>query len=155
MPGFCEGRRAAFSLRADAKVQFDFDLILCAYIDPAYSSSNGGPAFSLPARTDIYQSETLGTIGAANLRPYVLFGKRQQHDDVTDYSGLIVMDRELPVVYTYNLLTVKSASLTYSRKDSSVHATGHVVLQDGSNTRYGSSLDLTFDMGEPRVQLVE
>jgi hypothetical protein len=58
-------------------------------------------------------------------------------------------------VYTYNLLTIKANTLTYSKREYSVRGAGDVIWQDGRSTRRGSKIDVAFDNGEPHITLTD
>jgi hypothetical protein len=153
LPGFCKGRRAPFSLKAGAEVKFDFELLVCPIVDYVYVPSHDGLPATPPKLRDRYQDEQLPTIGPGGLRPLVLFGGREEKGDLTIYSNLTLQDWHFPVVYTYDLLTIKADSLTHSRSDDSITGTGNVVFQDGKGTRRGSSIRVVFDKGAPQVDL--
>jgi hypothetical protein len=155
LPGFCEGRRAPFSLKAGAEVELDFDLLVCAIIDYVHGPSNDGLLPTPPKPHDRYQDEQLPAIRPGGLRPLVSFGGHEEKGDLTIYSKLTLLDRHFPVVYTYDLLTIKADSLTHSRSDDSITGTGNVVFQDGKGTRRGSSIKVVFDKGVPQVDLTD
>jgi hypothetical protein len=153
-PGFCDGGRAAFALKAGTKVTFDFELLLCGSVDPIrlHPEDGNGTTSSSPDR---YQREELNPVSPNFLRPVIFFGDRQETGDGVRYSALTLLDRHFPVVYTYNLLTIKSDTLIYSKTDNSVRATGNVSFDDGINTKRGSKLDLTFRDGKPYFDLAK
>jgi hypothetical protein len=141
--GFCRLRRSAFSLKSGAHAKLDFGLSVC-------SSDWGG------RESGEYGEEELKAIGPAGLRPLVMYGERQEAPESITYTPLILrllQHTDLPVVYTYDLLTIKCDHLIYFPKDNSIEASGNVVWQDGSETRRGSKLSLSFRDGEPIVSL--
>jgi hypothetical protein len=153
-PGFCDGGRAAFALEAGTKVTFDFELLQCGSVDPIrlHPEDGNGTTSPPPHR---YQREELNPVSPNFLRPVIFFGDRQENGDGVRYSALMLLDRHFPVVYTYNLLTIKSDTLIYSKTDNSVRATGNVSCDDGTNTKRGSKLDLTFRDGKPYFDLAK
>ncbi len=152
-PGFCDARRAMFILNSGARVELDFQLLACAIVDNMYNVTDGSPLPPPPVLHDRYQFQLLDPIKPSGLRPLVSFGDRREGGDLVLYSQLNLLDRYFPVVYTYDLLTIRADSLAYSRKDSSITATGNVVCQDGKGTRRGSRIRVIFDKGEPQINL--
>lgn len=152
-PGFCDGRRGAFVLRTGIEVSFDFELLVCGSVDPITIQPNDVGAAAPPPPPDRYQYQELSAVGRDGLRPLVLFGNRDDHDDSVSYSSLTVLNRHFPVVYTYNLLTIKAETLMCSKKDNSVRGFGSVTWQEGKVTKHGPSIELTFPNGEPHVDL--
>jgi hypothetical protein len=143
--GFCRLRRSAFSLKSGAHAKLDFELSVC-------SSDWGG------RESGEYGEEELKAIGPAGLRPLVMYGERQELPASITYTPLILrllQHADLPVVYTYDLLTIRCDHLIYFPKDNSIEASGNVVWQDGSETRRGSKLSLSFRDGEPIVSLTK
>jgi hypothetical protein len=141
--GFCGSRRSAFSLKPGTHAKFDFGLTVC-------------PSDSFGRQAGEYGDEELTAIGPAGLRPLVMYGERQEGPESISYSSLIINefnDTRMPVVYSYDLLTIRCDHLIYFSKDNSIEASGNVVWQDGSETRRGSKLSLSFRDGEPIVSL--
>lgn len=146
--------RAPFSLLRGSSVRFDFELMRRFIIrDYTYNGPAEFPPPKLPADPGTYEEEELGPIAPDGLRSLVRYGERHEQGDEVRYSTLLHDAKQFPVVYTYDLLTIKANTLTYSKKDNSVHGAGDVVYQDGENTRHGSSIDLTFRDAEPHVDL--
>jgi hypothetical protein len=161
--GFCESRRGSFSLKSGARVIFDFELPFCATIDifpgPEHRAEDPYPA-GLPKvrQSGQYGEEELKAIGPAGLRPLIIYGDREENAASITYSPLVLHefnDIRMPVVYSYDLLTIRCDHLIYFPKDNSIEASGKVVWQDGSETRRGSKLSLSFRDGEPIVSLTK
>lgn len=146
--GFCDVQRAAFMLAPNTEVEFDFELLDC-------------PSETREIRIGEYREEELDAVMTDGLRPLVQYGAREKCSDLVCYSSLMhstpptYKDKKFPVVYTYNLLTLKATSLVYSPSDSSIQGTGDVVFQDGKTTRKGSKIRVVFRHGEPVVNLAE
>ncbi|MBZ5696275.1 MAG: carboxypeptidase-like regulatory domain-containing protein [Acidobacteriia bacterium] len=147
--GFCEGRRGSFSARAGAEIRLDFGLLRCGSDD--YRVGVGGTLINRLG----YDSEELATPTVDGLKPLVLFGERKESDGTVHYSSLVLLDRQYPVVYTYDLLTIKAPYLTYSPKDHSIDGNGGVVWQDGSSTQNGSRIKVTFRNDVPEINLTK
>jgi hypothetical protein len=87
-------------------------------------------------------------------------GGRKENGETVVYPGISLpvalgKDRQVaPVVYSYNLMTIRCDNLVYTPKDHSISGVGHVIWQDGTNTRHGSEIRVSFSKGEPNVQLV-
>jgi hypothetical protein len=157
--GFCRSRRSAFSLKPGAHAKFDFELTVCGTMDPFFPGQRAeDPYPELPKvrQPGQYGEEELKAIGPAGLRPLVMYGERQEGPESISYSSLIINefnDTRMPVVYSYDLLTIRCDHLIYLPKDNSIEASGNVVWQDRSETRRGSKLSLSFRDGEPIVSL--
>jgi len=151
----CTLPRASFVMLQNASPRFDFDLMRCFITDYTVSAPAEEPPPAPPKEPGHYQQEELNPIGPNELRPLVLYGEREQQNDQIHYSALTHDHKQLPVIYTYNLLTIKATALTCSESDNAVHGTGDVIWQDGTETRYGSSIDLTFRDGTPQVNLTD
>jgi len=152
-PGFCEARRG-FILLADQKtLTFDFQLLTCEQVTPATRSADDlrpeTPYVEVHPR---YHYDELRPVAANGLRPLISYGTRENTESSTTYSGVKIDSRLFPVVYTYDLLSVKADEMVYS-KDGSVHGAGHVVWQDQTNSENGTAIDITFPNGKPKVHL--
>jgi hypothetical protein len=151
---FSGGQRSAFILEGDQKVEIDFDVSNCG-TEYAVGAPPAGPQPG-PSSACGYYAEELKPIEGSGLQAYVLYGSRRVENDVIRYSRVPVPDswpyREVPVVFTYDLLTIKSDSLTYDIKDNSLVATGNVIYQDGKTTQHLPKMSLSFVSGEPKVQ---
>lgn len=155
--GFYDMRRAAFSVAAGTKVNFDFKLLTAVISDPV---TTGRTDVTEPPNAPIsdpynYQQELLEFPIDNNARPLVLFGSREQHEGEILFRGLARDGKQLPVVYTYDLLTVSSETLTYFSKDGSVRGSGDVAFEDGQHARHGSRIDISFHDGKPEVKLTQ
>ncbi len=122
---FSGGQRGSFILERDQKVEMDFDVSNCG-TEYAVGAPPAGPQPG-PSSACGYYGEELKPIEGSGLQAYVLYGSRRVENDVIRYSRVPVPDswpyREVPVVFTYNLLTIRADSLTYDTKDNSVVAT--------------------------------
>lgn len=154
--GFYEMERAAFNLSEGSEAEFDFELLVAVISDPAFLN-RGEPlqprnlTFHDPYN---YQEQRLSAL-VTHLRPVVLFGGREAQDDSITYTGLFRDGKHLPVIYTYDLLTVKSQTLTYFPKDGSIRATGAVIFKDGEHTQHGSKIEVSFLNGKAQVRVSE
>ena len=151
--GFYEMRRAPFTLQEGSKVQFDFQLLDVVFSDPVFVAPIR-PSQSVSHDPYNYQEERLNAVGQG-LRPLVLFGSHEQKTNSITYTGLVRHGRQLPAVYTYDLLTVKSRSLTYFPKDGSIQGIGNVVFEDGEHNQRCSKIEISFPDGKPKVRLSE
>src|SRR6185437_9317732 len=152
--GFYEMRRGAFTLREGDEGNFDFELLVAVISDPVFVD----PADPLrpqraPRDPYNYQEQRLDVIAPNGLQPIVLFGGREERAGSVTYTGLLRDGRRLPIVYTYDLLTVRCETLTYFPKDRSVQGSGNVVFEDGEHTRRGSRIEISFHDGEPEARL--
>ncbi len=142
-PGFYEERRGAFFARAGSEIKFDFIL-----------RAGGNPdAHETGAGERNYEWEELTAPAGDGLKPMVLYGKREQEGLSVRYSSLVFSGKQYPVVYTYDLLTVKASSLSYSMPDHSIVGTGSVVWEDGETSKLGSRIEVSFPEGKPQVNL--
>jgi hypothetical protein len=144
--GFCDAIRAAFRVEPGVRLHFDFTLVDCGYSD---SVPMGGAQISRPRA---YQEDEPSEIGAG-LRPLILYGTSEEMHDLVRFAGLPYHGIVLPVIYTYDLLTVRAEHLTYSRRDSSVDAWGDISFADGARVRHGSRINIVFHEGKPTAQL--
>lgn len=159
--GFCESHRGAFSLKPGAHAKFDFELTVCGTMDPffpGHRAEDPYPELPRARQPGEYGDEELKAIGPEGLRPLVMYGDRQESAESITYTPLVLhefQDKRLPVVYTYDLLTIRSDHLIYFPKVNSIEASGNVVWQDGPETHRGSKLNLSFRDGEPIVSLTK
>jgi hypothetical protein len=131
--GFCGFRRAAFSARKGSKIRFDFQLWVCP------SDADGR-----------YNFIELEAAPHTHLKPLVLFGETHTEGTSQDFTGAFLSKR-YPVMFTYNLLTLRAIQLRYERDRHLVWATGDVVWQDGTNEGSGQNVQVWLDGPEPRV----
>lgn len=148
--GFCPGHRADLLLHENDEIQIDFQLLVCAFMDPVELPPL---AESLPTvippgeQGNGYGEEQLGAIASTGLHPFVLFGRRDQQADAVVYHGLLNNKTELPPTFSYNFTTLKAKTLIYIAKDSSIEAIDNVIWQDGRQTRRRGRVKL-FLVGE-------
>jgi carboxypeptidase family protein len=153
---FCESRRGEFALKAEAQVRFDFDLVDCDFVDYFFPGHRAEDPYPVPPRQPgEYGEEELKAVSPAGLRPLVMYGDRKEEPVAIHYSFLVHAESKLPVVFTYDLLTIKADNLTYYPKDGSIEAVGNVTWQDGHETRLGSRATVSFRSGEPIVSLTK
>lgn len=154
--GFYRMPRAAFTVAEGSRVEFDFELIVEVISDSVFVGSTDLPQQRKPPPHDPYnyQKEYLGPTGAGKLRPLVLFGNRKSEIDSIKYTGLVRDGKQLPVIYTFDLLTVRADSLTYFPNENSMQGEGNVVFQDGEHTQRGSKIEISFRNGKPETRLV-
>ena len=110
------------------------------------------PQAAAPDSTPRYHDDELGPVTPNGLSPLISYGKRETETSSVRYSGLAIKGRELPVIYTYDVLTVKADRVVYSRLDSSIRGTGHVVWQDGGTTQNGSAIEISFECYKPKIR---
>jgi hypothetical protein len=157
LAGFCPGHRSAIRLLENSEAQVDFQLVDCGFInwieipviDPA------APIRPPRAEGNLYGEEKLNPIPATGLRPLVLYGRREEKGDSTLYFGLLDNKRQLPAVFTYNLITLRATTLIYSNKDYSIEALGGVVWKDGKQAWRGSRIKVALNEESPKTVLRE
>jgi len=150
--GFCDALRAPVALAGQKQLRFDFQLLVCPIEDfegPRQDFET--PQAAAPDSTPRYHDDELGPVTPNGLRPVVSYGKRETGTSSVRYSSLAINGRQLPVIYTYDLLTIKADNMVYSALDSSIRATGHVVWQDGGTTRNGSVIEISFECYKPKI----
>jgi carboxypeptidase family protein len=152
--GFYEMRRGPFILREGTDTKFDFQLVDVVISDRVVPADSSRPRTALRDPYN-YQEQRLDVIAPNGLRPLVLFGGREERAGSVTYAGLLRDGKRLPVVYTYDLLTVRCETLTYFPKDGSVQGTGNVVFEDGERTQRGSKIEISFRDGKPEARLSE
>lgn len=143
--------RAPFAIERGSQIQFDFQLLDIAFSDPVTIAK---PSHSSPF-SDPYNYERESLRAVNGIQPLVLFGHSKASGASITYTGLVRHGRQLPVLYTYDLITVKAKILSYSSGDDSVQATGDIIFEDGEHTRRGSSIKIVFIDGRPVVRLFE
>jgi hypothetical protein len=151
---FYEMCRAAFSIGSGRQVQFSFQLLDVVFSDPVTIGSTNPSQSSTPVPRDPYnyQQEFLAAV-PNGLQPLVLFGGREKRAESITYTGLVRHGKQLPVVYTYDLLTVRAQVLTYFPKDGSIQGTGNVTFEDGKQKQRGSKIEISFHDGRPEARL--
>jgi len=135
--GYCGLRRAAFLADSGANIRLNFQLWACP-------SDNFGK----------YEFVELAPDQQTHLKPLILFGERDESDDLQTFRGAVLPER-YPVVLTYNLLTVRADTMIYSRKNNSVVATGNVVVEEGDKKKTGVKAEVVFHGSEPHVNFVQ
>ncbi len=135
----------------------DFDVSQCG-TEETLGSPPADPQPG-PSNVCLYYGEELKPIpkAAACSPTCYTVAARVVENDLIRYSRVTVpvnwSYREVPAVFTYNLLTIKASdSLTYATKDNSVVATGNVIYQDGKTTQHLPKISLSFVNGEPKIQ---
>jgi hypothetical protein len=131
--GFCGFRRAAFIARKGSRIRFDFQLWVCP------SDADGR-----------YNFIELDAAPHTHLKPLVLFGETHTEGKAQDFTGAFLSKR-YPVIFTYNLLTLRAIQLRYERDRHLVWAMGDVVWQDGTNEGSGQNVQVWLDGPEARV----
>lgn len=150
--GYCSARRGPFTLRAGSTVQFDFQLLSCPIVDRV----DAVPLTELPSRDFYprgYDCQEFNP-NAPDVLPYrlvVCFGYREEEGGVFRYKGLTQQGNWLPVLITYNLMTVRADSAGYNARKQTLTAEGHVVYQDGWRTRTGRSLKVVVRGSRPQA----
>jgi hypothetical protein len=153
--GFYEMRRGAFTLHQGTTATFDFELLAAVISDSVAQTDSSQPRSAAIRDPYNYQEEYLNAISPSGLRPLVLFGKRKTLRNSTTFTGLVRDGKQLPVVYTYDLFTVKARSLTYFPKDNSVRGEGDVFFQEGMRAQRGLKVEISFQKGKPETKLSE
>jgi hypothetical protein len=131
--GFCRFRRAAFTATKGSRIRFDFQLWVCP------SDANGR-----------YNFIELEAAPHTHLKPLVLFGETHTEGTSQDFTGALLSER-YPVVFTFNLLTLRANKLRYERDNHLLWATGDVVWQDGTNEGSGQNVQVWLDGPRARV----
>lgn len=151
---FHQMRRAGFTLHEGDEVNFNFQLLTAVISDPVFRDGDvHSQAQNLVDHDPFnYQEDSLKAI-RDGLQPLVLYGHHEKRPDSVTYTGMVRDGKPQPVVYTYDLLTVKSQELTYFWKDGSIEGTGSVVLEDGKNIERGSKIKISFIDGRPQIKL--
>jgi hypothetical protein len=130
--GFCRFRRAAFMVKKNFQIRFDFQLWVCA------SDSS-------------YNFIELQPVPNTRLKPLVLFGETHTEGTIQTFTQVVLMAEKYPVVLTYNLLTVRANHLSYERSKHLLWAEGDVIWQNGKNEGRGKSVQIWLNGREPKV----
>jgi len=152
---FCPRHRGSILVSENSEIRIDLEMFVGGYGDP----TEPGPVLgdpSAPSRAScIYENglreEQLSPIPATGLRPLVLYGHREEKAGLTLYVGL----QRHPTVFTYNLVTLKAASVAYDTKEKSIDGTGNVSWQDGTKTWHGRRIKVSLNEKSPMVVLEE
>jgi hypothetical protein len=143
-PYFCEEHRAAFSIAADQKAEFDFIL-------PT------GTTDTTPRNDGCYK-EDAPDMGKGELHPLVLYGARSQKGAEIFYSGLKHrfprVNENYPAVFSCGLLTLQGDSLQFDSQAASITAIGSVALQNGVQTQHASEINIEFARGDVIVKVI-
>ena len=131
--GFCGFRRAAFIAKKDSQIRFDFQLWVCP--SDGYGKIN-----------DI----ELQPVPHTRLKPLVLYGETQMEGTMQTFTGAVLSEK-YPVVFTYNLLTVRANQLSYDPRKQLLWANGNVVWQNRVDKGSGESVQIWLNEPEPRV----
>jgi hypothetical protein len=151
-PGFYESLRPPFTLKKNANVEFDFALMVGASIDKVYIGSDALPV-PPSSEVDQYNNEELNSIRVDGLNPWVGFGKREIIESTVRYSGPVRGTNALPVIFMYDLETVRASMITYFPGRAAFKGNGNVEWSDGGTTRHGSEVQIEFLGGHLRIKL--
>jgi Carboxypeptidase regulatory-like domain len=138
-PGFCEVRRGEFVAQKHTEVQFDFQLWVCPSDDMRSS----------------YHYVELDSVPHTHLKPLVLFGESQTEGDLEHFTGPIIFEgglnsgRKYPVVFSFNLLTVRANSVSYNSRNHVLTANGDVVWREGADSGSGTAFEIKLNSSEP------
>lgn len=156
--GFCPGHRANLLLHENDEIQIDFQLLVCAFMDPVELPplAESLPTIIPPGeRGNGYGEEQLSPIASTGLHPFILFGRRDKQAGAIVYHGLLNNRTELPPTFSYNLTTLKARTLIYVAKDSSIEAIDNVTWQDGRQTRRRSRVKVSIVGEYPKLLFEE
>lgn len=152
---FCDGRRAAFSIESNQKAEFDFIL-------PWRMEASDGLEVQDP---HCYKEDEPNLIDRGKLRPFVLYGAREQKGNEVFYSSLrrhyfqhshgTYVDENYPVAFSYDLLTLRADSLVLDSLTESITAIGDVILQNGTKNWHAAKVKVEFAKGEPVVTVIQ
>ena len=153
--GYCESRRAPVAVTGQKSLKFSFQLIGCPTVDYKPSDDDLTNYTPRPEPSPRYHYDDVRPVTSDGLWPVVSYGKREPEGTSIRYSSLVVGTRKFPVIYTFNMLTVKADDMVYSTLDSSIHATGHVVWETDRTSQSGSAIRISFQGDKPKVNLEE
>lgn len=160
--GFCNIDRAEISVTANQRAKIDFVLP----VNMISMESSDGPTERYQPGS-CYKEELLSVLGNKRLRPLILYGGREKKTNSTYYySGLILHSPgylgnesivyNYPVVFTYDLMTVRTDRLTLFSDKQAISGTGNVPFQEGEQSaRYASKIYISFHDGKPKVRFPE
>ena len=138
-PGFCEVRRGEFVAQKHTDVQFDFQLWLCPSDDLRSS----------------YQYVELDSVPHTHLKPLILFGDSQTEGDLEHFTGPIIFEggpnsgTKYPIVFSFNLLTVRANSVSYNLRNHVLTAGGDVDWREGADSGSGTAIEIKLNSSEP------
>jgi len=143
---FCEERRAAFSIAANQKAEFDF-ILPTATMD------------ATPPNDGCYK-EDARDLGKGELNPLVLYGARSQKGAEILYSGLKhrslpQINENYPVVFSYGLLTLQAETLLFDPYAKSITAVGDITLWNEAQKQRASKMRIEFAKDAPVVTVIQ
>jgi hypothetical protein len=155
--GLCRMRREAFVVEPEQVIRIDFELMICSS--------------DVPGK---YRYVALDAVPNTSIHPLVLFGESTKSGDATLYSGPVlpfvdvtdisgypaqrsghttVEERRYPVVFSYNVLTIRCSELSYKKESREVIGTGEVKVQDGKTTSTGAMVKIVLNGLNPTIQV--
>src|ERR1700722_5641373 len=92
-----------------------------------------------------YKKESLDALQLAKPAAEILFGEREEEEDLVLYKGLPCIGEQKPVIVAYGPITLSSETLRFSKKRGTMKAEGHVVLIDEGQTKKGTVAELAIE----------
>ena len=160
LPGCCNMRRGQFLVEEGKTVQIDSQIMI--------APSDVAGKFNYSELDPPVNSE---------IRPLVVYGEASAEGHLIRYTGpvlphTVVVEKgspgppvrigrtamqqvQYPVVFTYNLLTIRSTELAYDRDKHLVKAAGEVEVQDSAGTRKGTRAEVVLIGLTPQIEMTQ
>lgn len=163
--GFCPTKRAAFRLRESQHITFDLPVADCKIVDrirprdwkpeePANKGTVDGE--EEPFKEKIFQ------VSGDPSELMIRYGKWDESGKTFKYEGAPVgfltgqgpQTRYLPVMVTYDLLTMYANKVCYDPRTQRLLADGNVIVEDGKQRKRGNHVEVNFSAGNPMTTLI-
>jgi hypothetical protein len=148
--GFCPAKRGQLILEAASVSTVDFVLVVCPRIHQMKTPEVGRVTGEYEAYKDPYNAREI-KLPDLEIQPLILFGDERKTDHEIEYTGPAVQGKTLPVIFTFNLLTVRSETITQTSDWRVWVSKGNVVWHDGRRLHKDSMVTITVNGLQPIV----
>ncbi len=146
-PPFCELHRSDIFVSPDANIRLDLQLNLCGIEDPVIAqdfipshSCRGG-----------FCEEELDQIGPAQIRPFVIYHRREKNRLAVTYTGWRTSNVYAAPQFSFDVFTLIARTLILRPQEKTVEGVGDVQWQDGHVTWHGQRISLSLANGSITV----
>lgn len=148
--GYCPIRRSAFRLAPSADAVLDLTLILCGF-ETALTIEGGRytgevEGYRIPFKEESFQV-------APPLELLIQYGGRAENGDSIIYKAITAEGKDIGVILSYNLLTVRADTVCLNKGDFHVKAVGNVVIDNEGEKVKARQAEINFKSDQPAINV--
>jgi len=162
--GYCPYTQDVAIAKAEGKKTFDFALLDCSdctnmiidFVEPRIEPDVAPPNPPNPGSFVFkYQQEKLDDGRSTELKPSVLFGRRSDAGEFTEYTGLDCPGKKKLAVLRYSGGSLRAAKLQYAKEAHKVKGEGDVTVVDRRGVTRGSTVEVDLASEAPTAVIVK